>query len=301
MRTFEYADYEADPGLRNPELLARMQAPYVELFKGCRRVLDLACGSGIFLELLRQAGIPALGVERNEQVVAADRERGFNVAHADAIDFLAGDGERFDGIYCSHFIEHLPFDQLVRLIELIAGRLVPEGRLVLVFPNPESIRMQLFGFWKDPEHVRFYHAELIELVCRHYGLAIETTNKDDTPLLLGPVTFELPRLEGLGPGGSVSSDTGVREPQSRPPRLLDRVLRWLAVPTERDLEELKEELQTRLQDLQRRAELFEGQFGKNVEEYNVRAARAVDALNKIWSRGEEIVMVCRKRSGIHAG
>ena len=301
MRPFEYADYEADPGLRNPELLARMQAPYVEFFRGCRRVLDLACGSGIFLELLTQAGIQAVGVERNEQVAADAAGRGLSVLHSDVIDFLGADGERFDGVYCSHFIEHLPFDRVVRLIELIAGRLVTNGRLVLVFPNPESIRMQLFGFWKDPEHVRFYHADLIESICRHYGLPVETTNKDDAPLHLGPVTFELPRLEGLGPEGSVSSGTGVREPQSRRPRLLDRVMSRLGLITRSDLDELRRELLISVQDLRSRAQLFAERLGKNVEAYNLRAHRAADALNQIWSEADEIVMVCRKRSGIHAG
>jgi len=277
-----------------------MQAPYVELFRGCRRVLDLACGSGIFLELLAQAGIRAAGVERNEQVAADARGRGIDVLHSDVFDFLGADGERFDGVYCSHFIEHLPFDQLLRLIELIADRLEEGGRLVLVFPNPESIRMQLFGFWKDPEHVRFYHADLIESVCRHYGLPVETTNKDDAPLLLGPLTVEPPRLDGLAPDGSTPSDATTRKPPVRPPRLLDRVMRRLGLVTRHDLEEFRQELLVGLQDLRNRAQLFAERLGKSAEEYNLRAHRSADALNQIWSRADEIVMVCRKREGTRA-
>ncbi len=301
MRPFDYADYEADPRLRDPQLIARMQAPYIEFFRGCRRVLDLACGSGIFLELLAQAGVQAVGVERNEQVAADAAGRGLSVLHSDVFDFLGADGERFDGVYCSHFIEHLPFDQLLRLIELIASRLVTDGRLVLVFPNPESIRMQLFGFWKDPEHVRFYHADLIETVCRHYGLPVETTNKDDTPLCLGPVTLELPHVDRLELAGSMPADVATQESRSRHPRLLDRVMRRLGLITRSDLEDLRRELLIGVQDLRSHARLFAERLGKSVEEYNRLAHRAADALNQVWSRPDEIVMVCRKREGTHAG
>ena len=300
MRPFDYADYEADPRLRDPRVIARMQAPYVEFFRGCRRVLDLACGSGIFLELLAQAGIHAVGVERNEPVAADARGRGLTVLDSDVFDFLGADGERFDGVYCSHFIEHMTFDRLLLLIELIAGRLEEEGRLVLVFPNPESIRMQLFGFWKDPEHVRFYHADLVESVCRHYDLAVERTNKDDAPLFLEAVAIEPPCLDGLGLEGSIPADPVMRGPGFRSPRLLEQIMRRLGLVTRHDLEELRQEIRIAVEEARRRAELFGERLGKGVEEYNRRAHRAADALNQIWSRADEIVMVCRKREATHA-
>jgi len=159
----------------------------------------------------------------------------------------------------------------------------------------------LFGFWKVPEHVRFYHADLIESVCRHYGLPVETTNKDDAPLYLGPVTLEVPHVDRLEPAGSMAVDVATQESRSRRPRLLDRVMRRLGLITRSDLDELRRELLISVQDLRSRAQLFAERLGKNVEEYNLRAHRAADALNQIWSEADEIVMVCRKREGTHAG
>jgi SAM-dependent methyltransferase len=95
-----------------------------------------------------------------------------------------------DGIFCSHLLEHLPFERVVRLIELIVTRLQPGGVLGLVFPNPGSIRLHLFGFWRDPEHVRFYNGDLIASVCRHYGFKLEYSNQEEEPNRL-----EVPRLE----------------------------------------------------------------------------------------------------------
>ena len=40
--------------------------------------------------------------------------------------------------------------------------------------------MQLFDFWVDPEHVRFYHPKIIEAVLRHYGFSIENSYSQGT-------------------------------------------------------------------------------------------------------------------------
>jgi len=55
------------------------------------------------------------------------------------------------------------------------------GVLVLVFPDPESIRSQLLGFWRDPEHVRFYHWELIASMAATLGLEVEWCSYTDQP------------------------------------------------------------------------------------------------------------------------
>lgn len=168
---FDYSLYEF--AQRDPGLLYRMQLPYLEHFAGCEAVLDLACGAGIFLEALRQAGIPARGVERNPAAVRYARGLGHEVVESDALAFLETSKGAFDGIYCSHFVEHLPVEALGRLVQCLADALRPGGVLLLVFPDPESIRSQLLGFWRDPEHVRFYHPDLVELMCRAAGLQPE--------------------------------------------------------------------------------------------------------------------------------
>jgi O-antigen chain-terminating methyltransferase len=82
-------------------------------------------------------------------------------------------------------------------------RLDPGGVFVSVLPNPGSIRLHLFGFWRDPEHVRFYTGNLIASICQHYGLSVEYSNEEETPNLL-----ETPRLEPISARPSVSSWKG---------------------------------------------------------------------------------------------
>ena len=201
MKPFSYSDYESQ--LMDSEYIRMLQRPRVQFFKGCNRVLDLACGPGVFLELLKEAGIQAKGVDRNEEIVKKARLKNLDVIQTDIFDYLEKSEERYDGVFCSHILEHISFDRVVQLIELIAKRLDPGGVVVFVLPNPGSIRLHLFGFWRDPEHVRFYTGNLIASVCQHYGLGIEYSNEEEMPNLL-----EVPRIDPISEFPSVSHRKG---------------------------------------------------------------------------------------------
>lgn len=190
--SFDYSLYEFLQ--RDQPLLMRMQAPHVGLFEGCRKVLDLGCGAGLFLALLQERGIPASGVERNERIAAYGRAMGLSITTRDALEFLQQAGG-YDGIYCSHFVEHLPFDAVANLIRDIAAALTPGGVAVLVFPDPESIRSQLLGFWRDPEHVRFYHPELIETLALTQGLQLEWSTAQAQPHRIVSFSEQPPPVE----------------------------------------------------------------------------------------------------------
>jgi SAM-dependent methyltransferase len=251
MKQFSYSDYESR--LMDNEYIKMLRRPRVQIFRGCKKVLDLACGPGFFLELLKEAGITAKGVDRNEEIVNKTRLKNLDVVQGDIFDYLEKTKEVYDGIFCSHLLEHLPFDDVVRLIELIAKRLELGGVFVTVLPNPGSIRLHLFGFWRDPEHVRFYTGNLIASVCQHYGLRVEYTNEEETPNLL-----ETPRLEPISGLPSVSRSKGF----------------W-----------------GRRDD---KSEALLLELNRKIEEFNQKMERFSEAVNKVWARDDEVVLVCRK-------
>lgn len=171
-RRFSYADYEKT--LREPQYEAVRAAARqtAAKFQGCRRVLDVASGQGFLLEALQQLGIQAVGVDNETHLVTSCQQKGFSVFYADALQFLSETEERFDGVNCSHFIEHLPFEGVLDLVEGMQRVLLPGGRLVLRWPNPRSLEMQHISFWKDPTHVRFYDGQLVEAVLSFYGFEV---------------------------------------------------------------------------------------------------------------------------------
>ena len=80
---------------RGPEEMIReRQTVYVPLVEEYAPVLDAGCGRGEFLDLLRDAGIEARGVDLDPGMVSRCREKGHEVEHADLLEPARGDAAR---------------------------------------------------------------------------------------------------------------------------------------------------------------------------------------------------------------
>ncbi len=142
-------------------------------FVRCETVLDIGCGRGVCLKLLREAGIKAVGVDLLPEVVERCRALGFdNVFHSDALTFLRERPNSFGGIICSHVIEHLPLSDAKELIRLAYSSLKDGGRLAIVTPNMADIRVSGEIFWLDPTHVRPYPLALLNAMLETEGFRV---------------------------------------------------------------------------------------------------------------------------------
>lgn len=151
------------------EILERF-APHLRYLEGRQRVLDLGCGRGEVLELLREKGIGALGLDNNEQMVAVCRDKGLEAVQADLFDYLEeAEPATFDGVISLHVIEHLPVDSLDRLARLAWRALAPGGVMLLETPNPLSVVVAARNFWIDPTHRRPVHPESLKLLLELAG------------------------------------------------------------------------------------------------------------------------------------
>jgi O-antigen chain-terminating methyltransferase len=141
---------------RGPETYVKQsQQRYAAFFAGCRSMLDLGCGRGEFLELMREVGIPARGIEQSAESVAICRHKGLEAAQADLfahLDSLAD--ASLDGIFCSQVVEHLPPERLPELIALAHRKLARGGRIAIETPNPECLAIFATHFYLDPTHTR---------------------------------------------------------------------------------------------------------------------------------------------------
>jgi SAM-dependent methyltransferase len=151
-------------------------AQYAPLFADHAPVLELACGRGELLDLLRDAGTAARGVDVDPGMVEQAKARGHDVALGDALDFLdAAEPGSYGGVFAAHFVEHLHPDAALRLLRGAKRALRSGGRVVLVTPNAASLSVLGHDFWKDPTHVRFYDPMLLAFLCREAGLTVEET------------------------------------------------------------------------------------------------------------------------------
>jgi len=153
------------------ESVRERQRPYLEDFRDAAPVLDLGCGRGEFLGLLREAGLEARGVDLDADMVAFARGEGLDVEQVGAVEYLESleDGS-LGGVFAAQVVEHLPPPALVRLLELAAVKLRPGGLLVAETINPLS-PLALRNYFADLRHAQPLVPETLELLARQSGFA----------------------------------------------------------------------------------------------------------------------------------
>src|SRR5438552_6032266 len=164
------------------EDIRERQRAYVDDFREAAPVLDLGCGRGEFLGLLREAGVEARGVDADADMVAFARGEGLDVEQGDALAALeALDEGSLGGIFLAQVVEHLPPPQLVRLLELAHAKLRPGGVLVAETINPLS-PIALRNYFADLTHAQPLVAETLALLAEQAGFrAVETRYLNEPP------------------------------------------------------------------------------------------------------------------------
>jgi SAM-dependent methyltransferase len=164
----DYFAFEAKMRGSTADVRTRQQV-YVEDFRDATPVLDVGCGRGEFLGLLRQAGIEARGVDADADMVAYARGEGLEVEQADALRYLEGlPDASLGGIFAAQVVEHLPPATLLRLLELAVQKLRPRGVLVAETINPLS-PLALRAYFADLTHAQPLVPETLALLARQAG------------------------------------------------------------------------------------------------------------------------------------
>lgn len=133
-------------------------------------LLDLACGRGEWLDVLRSEGIAAYGVDANPEMIADAAAAGLDVQCADALTHLAGvTPGSLQGISAFHFVEHIPLGVLVRMLDDSLVALRPGGSIVLESPNPTNLMVGSASFYLDPTHLRPVHPEFLRFLAESRG------------------------------------------------------------------------------------------------------------------------------------
>ena len=157
--------------------------PFLNYLPRRGRVLDLGCGRGEFLELLRESGRQGVGVESDPALVGVCRSKGLKVEQGGALEFLRDEAGEWDGIIVSHLIEHLPSSEVYLLLAAAAGRLHGGGRLIVLTPNPNFLP-GVGAFWSDMTHVRPYPLAGLRALLTDLGLKVVACGVDDSSRLV---------------------------------------------------------------------------------------------------------------------
>lgn len=155
------------------EIRHRLDA-YLPVLREAAPVLDLGCGRGELLLLLRESGIEAAGVESDPALVQAVRRRGLDVIGGDVLEALRARGAESAGaITAIHLLEHLHPAVVLQLLAEARRVLRPNGALVAECPNPHTLRVGASDYWIDPTHNRPLTPETLQLFATASGLEVE--------------------------------------------------------------------------------------------------------------------------------
>lgn len=154
--TFARANPATDADYRmRARILRQALLPHLPASRDAR-LLDLACGNGYAVHMLREAGYTNVrGVDLSGEQVALARRRGLPVEEGDAFRTLEGESASCDAILALDFIEHLDRDELLAFFDLARKALRPGGRLVVKTANansPIATRLR----WGDLTHEQLF-------------------------------------------------------------------------------------------------------------------------------------------------
>ncbi len=170
-----YADFE-DRFRGDRQLVRERSEPYLQWVRDAgvgtqdAPVLDVGCGRGEWLELLRHSGMYARGIDLNRVFVDSCRSMGLAVSEQDAIEGMrALPAGSVGAVTSMHLVEHLPFETMIAFVDEARRVLKPGGLLALETPNPENLNVAALFFYYDPTHRNPLPPEMMRWIVESRG------------------------------------------------------------------------------------------------------------------------------------
>jgi O-antigen chain-terminating methyltransferase len=166
---YKYVGFE-DRFRGSREAIRERFQSYVGYFESRGEVLDVGCGRGEFLELLRAANIAGRGIDLNHEMAELCRSRGLDVTEADAVGYLSAlPDASLGGIFAAQVVEHLQPGYLLRFLELACQKVRPGGRVVLETLNPACWVAFFDSYIRDITHVWPLHPDTLQYLALASG------------------------------------------------------------------------------------------------------------------------------------
>jgi len=166
------------------EDIKQRQLNFINYFTGCSNVLDIGCGRGEFLELLKDLGIGGKGIDIDDTMVDYCLSKGLNVEQEEAISYLKKlEDKSLDGIFIDQVVEHLEPDYLINLLQLCFQKLKYGYYIFVETVNPLSL-VSFANFYIDMTHKKPIHPETLKFLLTSVGF------RDLDTKFLSPVSEE---------------------------------------------------------------------------------------------------------------
>ena len=166
---YKYVAFEDNFRGSEAEIRSRV-AGYLPYFEGVTNVLDVGCGRGEFLDLLRERGVSASGIELNHDMVEVCRSHNLAVSEGDAVSYLGTlPDDSLGGLFAAQVVEHLEPEYLLKFIGTAFLKLRPGAKLILETINVASWSAFFQSYVRDITHVRPIHPDTLKYLVTASG------------------------------------------------------------------------------------------------------------------------------------
>ena len=136
------------------------------------KALDIGCGRGEWLDLLRQKGFKVKGLEANAVMQKVCKEKGLDVSCEEVVLWLKAQEENSLSVVTAfHVLEHVAFSLVLSWVTEIYRVLEPGGVIIFETPNPENVLVGSHTFYHDPTHRNPLTPTLMSFLARYVGFA----------------------------------------------------------------------------------------------------------------------------------
>ena len=167
--SYKYVGFE-DRFRGSQELIRARQIEYLPYFAGASDVLDIGCGRGEFLELLREKGITGRGLDVNHEMVEQCLARGLDATEGDALAYLQQQPDAsLGGLIALQVVEHLDPGYLMEMLDVAYHKLRPGSHVILETINVASWYAFFSSYIRDLTHVRPIHPDTLSYLLSASG------------------------------------------------------------------------------------------------------------------------------------
>ncbi|GAC1570424.1 MAG: hypothetical protein NVS3B23_02100 [Candidatus Saccharimonadales bacterium] len=137
-------------------------------------IIDIGCGRGEMLRVLKTLGFSSIGIDMNKAMVDRAVENGFRAECREALEYLMEQkSNSFAAITGFHIVEHIPFGNLLRLFQECYRTIQRGGFVLFETPNPKNITVGSCNFYADPSHLHPLLPEVLAFALETQGFQSE--------------------------------------------------------------------------------------------------------------------------------
>ncbi len=159
------------------DIYQRLKESYTDIFnkrlsKDLKKmpVVDIGCGRGEMLHLLQELKLKGVGIDLNRSMVERCKQNGYEAYQQDAVAYLRKQkSSSLAAIVGIHIVEHIPFEQLIELLQECYRTVAPGGFVFFETPNAENVVVGSLSFWYDTSHLKPIPPEALAFMLQYVG------------------------------------------------------------------------------------------------------------------------------------